>query len=308
MKQPNEDTFLAKWLNNELDKETLNEFEKTNEFKEFTQIINEVDKATVPKYDVDKNFKATLQKIQAQKTTKTHKKPTKVRRLIPSWVYAVASCIVLAFGYMFFFQTTTHTTQIAEKIKIELPDGSVAHLNADSEISYKSFNWDNNRTINLKGEAFFEVETGKTFSVKTTQGTVTVLGTTFNVKDRKELYKVECFEGKVAVVTQKDNVKLTQGDGYSLKNNASKMFKTTEKEPSFINNESVFSATDITEVVTELERQYNITIKGKENLKSAEFSGRFSHNNINNAVKTVFTAMQIPYSVDKNKIIIIKKY
>lgn len=308
MKEQYEDTFFAKWLNNELDKKTLNEFEKTNEFKELSQIVKTVDTAVMPNYDTEKNLIATLHKIQQQKNTTTTTKTTKVKRLIPSWAYAVASCIVVAVGYLFFYQQTTYTTQLAEKLKIELPDGSFAHLNADSEISYKTFNWKNNKVINLKGEAFFNVKKGKTFSVKTKQGTVTVLGTTFTVKDRENEYNVECYQGKVAVVTAKDDIKLTKGDGYSLKNKTSKTYQTKQKEPSFIHNESVFTATDIKEVVAELERQYNIKVKGKEYLKSAKFSGRFTHSDINKAVKTVFTAMQIPYSVDKKRNIIIKKH
>lgn len=309
MNMQNNDTFLAKWLSNELSSSDLNEFEQTDEFKELSQILEAVDNATVPEYDVDKNFEATLKKIQQQKAETPSKQKTKVKRLIPYWAYVAASCIVLFFGYMFFFSQTTHTTQIAEKKEVELPDGSVVLLNADSEISYKTYQFNNDKNLALTGEALFKVKKGKTFSVTTQQGTVTVLGTIFTVTDRATLYKVVCYEGKVAVTTNKDNdIKLSKGQGYILKNNESKNYNTQQKEPSWVNNESVFTATDIKDVIAELERQYKVTVTGKEHLKSAEFSGRFTHSDINKAVKTVFTAMQIPYKIKDKNTIAIQKY
>lgn len=310
MNQEYDDNFLAKWLNNELDEATLNKFEKTKEFKELSQIIDAVDSAKIPEYDVDKNFKATLEKIQQQKAEKPilAQKETKVRRLIPSWAYAAASCVIAFIGYMYFFDHTTYTTQLAEKLQVELPDGSKVHLNADSEITYKTYNWNSNKKVQLKGEAFFDVQKGKTFSVATKQGTVTVLGTTFTVKDRENLYEVACYTGKVGVTTKKDDVKLSKGQGYTLKGDKSKTYNTQESEPSWIKHQSVFMAADIKDVIAELERQYNITVTGKEHLKDVKFSGRFPHKDINRAIKTVFTAMQIPYKVTNKRNIVIKKH
>lgn len=309
MNEQNEDTFLAKWLNNELDQERLTNFEQTEEFKEFNKIIEAVDNAVVPEYDIDKNFEATLKKIQQEKEKNPPKKEVKVKRLIPSWAYAVASCVLIFVGYMYFFNETTHVTKIAQKQEISLPDGSTVFLNADSKISYKTYRFNSDKTINLSGEALFKVQKGNTFSVSTQQGTVTVLGTTFSVTDRNTLYKVICFEGKVAVNSIKDkNIKLSKGEGYLLKNNNSKTYETPQKEPTWVHNESVFTATDIADVIAELERQYTVTITGKEHLKPAEFSGRFTHNDINKAIKTVFSAMQIPYKIKDKNTIVIQKY
>lgn len=305
MKKQFDDTFLAKWLNKELDAETLTKFEKSQAFKEYSQIINTLNTATIPAYNVEKNLKATLQKIKEQKTTKE-----KVRRLIPYWAYAAASCLVLAFfGYLYFFQQTTYSTSFAEQRSFELPDKSKVQLNAGSEITFKTYGWKNDRKINLKGEAFFKVQKGTSFTVNTTQGEVEVLGTSFTVKDRKNHFQVTCFTGKVSVKTiQKEKVILTKGQAYLLQNNKEKKYQIAVENPSWINNQSTFTAVDIKEVINEIERQYNITIKGKENLKSANFSGRFTHNNLNKAIKTVFKAMEIPYKVDKNGNLEIKKY
>ena len=72
--------------------------------------------------------------------------------------------------------------------------------------------------------------------------------------------------------------------------------------------ESDFNEIHVLEVVEELERQFAIQIIGKENLKEAYFSGRFKHDNFSKAVETVFSTMDIPYALDKNGNLTIKKY
>ena len=69
--------------------------------------------------------------------------------------------------------------------QVELPDGSIAWLNAESEISfYESFSG-RERNIELSGEAYFDVESDidKPFVVTAGQVAIEVLGTRFNVKN-----------------------------------------------------------------------------------------------------------------------------
>jgi len=49
----------------------------------------------------------------------------------------------------------------------------------------------------LFGKAYFDVDKGKTFTVKTDLGTVQVLGTRFDVESRDSIFKVVCYEGSV---------------------------------------------------------------------------------------------------------------
>ena len=48
------------------------------------------------------------------------------------------------------------------------------------------------------------------------QGLVEVLGTSFNVKDRDNIFSVSCFTGKVRVTSGSDVVILSAGEGVSL--------------------------------------------------------------------------------------------
>jgi len=300
----NNDTYLAKWLAGDMSDEELIEFKKTNEYTDYKFIVDVMDELETPDYDQQQNFSATLNKISNQ----NQKKTTKVRTLIPSWAYAVAATLVLFLAYSFFFQQTTYQAQLADQTNFQLPDGSEVMLNAGSEIAFKSFNWDSNRTLELTGEAYFKVKKGSKFKVVTKEGTVTVLGTQFTVNSRSNFYNVTCFEGKVKVTSGKLNHILTPGNAISIQDNMATPYKTTEAIPSWTAQESSFNAVAIYEVVTELERQYNITISGKENLKVAYFTGRFPHTNLQQALTTVFDTMEIRYTFDANRNVRIQKY
>ena len=71
---------------------------------------------------------------------------------------------------------------------VELPDGSVVHLNGGSRLSYADGFGRGSREVYLKGEAFFEVASDPEhpFRVLTHNMVVRVLGTTFNVRAYRE--------------------------------------------------------------------------------------------------------------------------
>ena len=92
-------------------------------------------------------------------------------KVIPLWKHTLkyAAVVVFATGYN-------------EQKQISLPDGSSVWLNASSQISYDS---KAPRTLNLEGEAFFDVAKDKEhpFTVETPDNIkITALGTSFNVK------------------------------------------------------------------------------------------------------------------------------
>ena len=302
-----DDTFLARWLTDELTAEELQEFENSEDFEKYAQIVDTLNTAELPEFDVEANFQATLNKLSksAEQTSEPKKK-----RVIPLWSYAAAASVaVIFFAYNFFFTTTTYTTQLAEKTNFELPDGSQVDMNAGSTVSFKKSSWSENRALDLEGEAYFKVTKGSSFTVNTNQGNVTVLGTQFTVNARKNLYHVTCFEGKVLVVTKSnDSITLTQGMSFLQNKNDRKEYTIQATEPSWIHEESSFNDMSIDLVIDDLERQFDITISGKEFIKPALFTGRFSHKDAKLAIQTVFLAMEIPYTMDADGNVVISKY
>lgn len=305
MQQNYDDNFLARWMAGELTTSELAEFQKSEDYAEYAKIIDTLETASFSEPNLEANYAAFQEKIQNESKSKTiEETPSKVKRLIPRWAYAAAAaCVLLFVGYTFMFEETIYTTEIAEQTEFKLPDDSEVRLNADSEINFTKFNWESNRALSLKGEAFFKVKKGATFTVNSNQGEVTVLGTQFSVNSRVDVYMVKCYEGKVQV--QLENNKtfiLTKGKAITLQKGKLEEYTIFESTPEWLSDESSFYNINIKEVVAELERQYGTKIKGKEHLKDVYFSGRFTHKNIEQAVKTVFTAMKIPYKITQKTV------
>jgi ferric-dicitrate binding protein FerR (iron transport regulator) len=95
------------------------------------------------------------------------------------------------------FAAHHHAAANGEMYAFSLPDQSQVLLNAGSQASFKSWDWSSNRAVSLQGEAYFKVAKGQKFTVETNLGSVTVLGTQFNVKARDNRFEVTCYEGKV---------------------------------------------------------------------------------------------------------------
>jgi len=93
-------------------------------------------------------------------------------------------------------------TYTGGKIKIiELPDGSIVHINQKSKLHYPENFSANERIVELEGEAFFDIKKNpqKPFIIKAGNKKIKVLGTSFNVNTNFEGEKVEVYveTGKV---------------------------------------------------------------------------------------------------------------
>jgi transmembrane sensor len=112
--------------------------------------------------------------------------------------------------YKYWNTKTFIATQYGEVKEVQLPDGSIAVLNAHSSISYFTHVRNNRpRQVWLDGEAFFKVKhinkneanvkAAEQFIVITKDLNINVLGTSFNVKKRSSATEVVLATGKVKI-------------------------------------------------------------------------------------------------------------
>ncbi|MEM9931461.1 MAG: FecR domain-containing protein, partial [Bacteroidota bacterium] len=132
------------------------------------------------------------------------------------WTIAAGIGMLILAGWVAYHfgqgdQMVTQMVAVGEKLEEELPDGSVVYANAVTTLSYSPQEWSSARDVQLKGEAFFEVEKGSNFTVNTPQGTVEVLGTSFNVLAREDIFEVICYTGKVRVTAGERTAELSPG-------------------------------------------------------------------------------------------------
>lgn len=276
-----EDYKLAKWLNNELTAEELAEFKQNPDFALYEKIKENSARLKTPAFDQDK----MLSNVVATKKT------TKVVKLKQNWFTRVAAVLVIALGLSFFvvnsFKEKYYGTELTQSVS--LPDNSEVIVNKNSYIEYKTFFWKNNRTIDLKGEAYFKVAKGKTFEVNTNLGKVTVLGTQFNVNAKDNTFEVTCYEGKVKVNYKNQELILTKGMLVIFENDSKTEGKTTLSMPKWASDEIEISFTNqnLKTIITDIENKYNVTIKTNTIATEQLFTGKLPSNNLDVALQII---------------------
>ena len=291
--------LIQKWLDHELNAKELEAFKNLEDYDALTNMDSSLKAFKVPEYDTSSELNAVLKRIDT---------PKAISRTSQNWVRTairIAAVVVICFGvyYSLTLDTTVSTLAANKENNIELPDASTISLNALSSVTFNKHNWNRNREVELEGEAFFKVAKGSKFEVQTKAGTVTVLGTQFNIKQRDNYFEVICYEGKVGVVYQDQQTILLAGDSF-LMMDGKLIAKEKEKlaTPSWLNNESKFTSLPYSIVLEEFERQYNVTINSKNVDVTQLFTGGFSHNNMDVALKAITLPLHVSYSKTKNTI------
>jgi len=223
-----------------------------------------------------------------------------IRRRIPlvRWTVAAAAALALLFWLTSITLTQKVQTEVAENIEFILPELSQVTLNADSRISYKKNTFDKKREIRLEGEAFFKVIKGTTFTVKTTRGDISVLGTSFNVISRLGIFEVSCYTGKVSVTKGNEEKVITAGERVSFEDNTLQQenFTPTEKAP-WTQGKFTFEDQPLSIVIDELERQYDVNVTMANDLKDIRYIGLFEGGNLDTALHTITWPLTLKYEI-----------
>ncbi len=167
------------------------------------------------------NFQNELDSRSAGKllhTIKSRTIGTAVEKKRPVMYYLAAAAAVVAvafFGWQYLvedtdtqkegpaFQARVIANTTEKLMSIMLPDSSRVSLSPKSTLMYKEPFQDGKRTVELKGEAYFEVvkNAQMPFVVESYPLSTTVLGTVFSVKsfEKERQIKVALFKGVVSV-------------------------------------------------------------------------------------------------------------
>ncbi|WP_343743945.1 FecR domain-containing protein [Chitinophaga sp.] len=206
---------------------------------------------------------------------------TPVRRIgLRRWVAAAAVCLLLAgagIGYYFYRYNATQTVYAAygTKKQIILEDASVVTLNGNSSLRYAR-HWRKNspREVWLDGEAYFEVQhlkkdnlplkAGERFLVHIGQVDVEVLGTTFNVKDRRGITTVFLKNGTVKVGANKaEGLVMQPGEETEYHQQERLLIKHSgdaDAAAAWMDNKMVLHNTAVKEIIQALEDTYGYKV------------------------------------------------
>ncbi len=270
--------------------------------KDILKFLEKSAEISLPKFNRSmEDAWARIDELTEEKTDSRHV-------LWRKWVPVAAAIALLMVSSLVIFNKSDlsidHNAGLAESKRVLLPDGSKVILNAGSTISFKE-NWD--RSVNLKGEAFFEVVHGSEFTVETANGTVSVLGTSFNVFDRDDQLKVDCKTGKVKVEIPALGIAeiLTPGFGVVLSEaTANKRKIDTATVGIWTAGEFYFSNQPLKDVFNEIERQFNVSVEADQIVNKRLFSGYFVKSDLNSALQMVCEPLGLGFTVKGSNVTI----
>ncbi|MBV1922507.1 MAG: FecR family protein [Flavobacteriaceae bacterium] len=295
------ETFFAQWMEGEITDSELKKLVSEADYLAFHKLKEGIDALAYLEAPLNKSFSSIQNKIDK-------KRKSKVIKLKRYWVISVAASIILFFGLFSMLNNSNEIiiTSISEQKTIQLLDGSEVVLNADSKLQYDKDSWEENREVELEGEAFFKVEKGSTFTVKTDNGAITVLGTQFNVNSNLDFFEVVCYEGKVQVNNDSNNYLLTQSESFRrINGNSVEQWNTDGEEPTWLDGEISFKSVPLKYVISALEKQYLVKFDTTKINAKTIFTGSFSSNDLEIALQSVFKTMRIDYTKnDKNEYVL----
>lgn len=291
--------YIEKWLTNTLSEQERIAFEQTEDYRKLNRLSSALQSFKAPEFKTQQEF----HRLQLIKNAKQEAKVVSMQWIKP--LLRVAAVLIMMVGVYYIFlsdTTTTVKTLASQKQELLLPDGSSAVLNAGSTLSFNASDWEQHRQVVLEGEAFFKVAKGSRFDVYTTVGSVTVLGTQFNVKSRNNFFEVICYEGKVQVESGDNTVKLFPGDKAGVVKGQwiTKAMAIGEK-PDWMLQESSFESAPFSEVLDEFERQYNVSITTNNVDENQLFTGRFVHTDREKALQAITIPLNLTYALSEDQ-------
>lgn len=293
--------LIKKWLDNELTADELKEFQQLEEYDSYVKLSEKAKFFKAPEFNSSDAYRKLQPVIDEKRASKSNKGLYKI-------IAQMAAAFIIGFSLVtviFSKDMTTVETMASQKETVTLPDNSTVQLNTLSEISYSEKKWKKNRVVNLVGEAYFKVAKGSKFDVETSSGIVSVHGTQFNVKNRENYFEVKCFEGLVSVTIDGNETLLPAGNSLRIVNGNIVENNTDLVGPTWIDNKSSFVSVPLSEVISEFERQYDVSVKTEFNT-DVLFTGTFVHNNKQVALKSIAIPFNLEYTIVNNKIILSK--
>jgi transmembrane sensor len=203
------------------------------------------------------------------------------------------------------------TVQATNTVKADsLPDGSVVTLNKHSQVSYPEKFLSDKRVLQLNGEAFFKVQPDrkKPFEVHTNNVTITVVGTSFNVRSRGDTTEVIVETGVVEVATDKQTVILKAGQkaitGFT-EAILQKQDNTDQLYNYYRSRKFVCEDIPLWKLADKLNEAYDVNIVfGNDTVRNLQLNTTFENQPIDSILNLISRTFNISVAKEKGKIIL----
>lgn len=307
------DTLIAREIEGEISAEEMAQLQSWLEADPANQAYYEALKDTwdltadaysgMPEPDVERNWQRFSENLAAPEPLRV------VTRRNSWWRLAAAAVVILAAAGLAFtlLQRGKETvlTAEADKKTFTLPDGSLVYLNRHSQLSYNTGFGNNNRTVKLEGEAFFDVaaDAANPFIVAAGASQTKVLGTSFVIKAYNDKpVQLDVVTGKVAFSGKKGEkgaLVLTAGNTAILQPDKEPQ-QVQNGDPNFMawkENRLYFNNMPLYKTLTAVENYFNVRfVVTDSSLLTLNYTGTFNNPSLAEVLDVISKAAEVKIS------------
>lgn len=206
----------------------------------------------------------------------------------------------------------TIATPRGGKYQLKLPDGSLVWLNASSSLKFPAAFRGKLRSVELTGEAYFEIAKNAKmpFRVKTIGQTVEVLGTHFNVNAYPDEpgAVTTLLEGSVKILKGTASATLKPGEEAAVLNskngNIAVREADVEEATAWKNGMFQFNQSDIKTIMRQISRWYDVDIAFEGNISTEHYRGKVSRHTDIKQVLQILELSGVKFKIEGKKIIV----
>lgn len=271
-------------------------------------------KNNIPRFDTDvawQKLDARIDKSESARSAKT---------LLYKRMAAAAAIVIVATAGWLIWETSRQWQTIAAVAgnqPVLLPDGSSVLLRKGSTVRYrKDFN-NGQRTINLSGEAFFQVrQNGKyPFSIVTDNAEIKVLGTSFLVRSQRTTDEIVVSTGKVSVTGRREtNASVLLEAGQKLLIQEDKLLAGKVSDSNYIawtTGILDFKNTPLQEALKDVSNYYETTVSLAENVRlgieNIHLTASFRRQSLEQVLEEIQLITGLEVKKDGHKVLLYKK-
>lgn len=254
--------------------------------------------------------------------------PARLNRIGMLWKAAAMFILIAGISSIIYFNNNeselqNFTTGYGNIDTLTLPDKSVVILNSNSKVSYKK-NWNNDgpRELWLEGEAFFDIKhinrgpnikIQEQFIVHAKNISIQVLGTQFNVRERRDKTEIVLQQGSIRISFKSGNesdIILQPGQLITTGDNMQPVVSTTTPEEyiAWKSKKLILTNATLKEIVEYLEDNFGKQIILMEPaLANRKIEGTFKLDNLDDALLFLSKALNLDILQEKNKLFISTK-
>ncbi|MFC6099416.1 FecR domain-containing protein [Olivibacter domesticus] len=202
----------------------------------------------------------------------------------------------------------TISTPYGSEFELTLPDGTNVWLNAGSSLTYPTRFSKHQRSVQLLGEAYFDVAKSKNqpFMVDANGTHIKVLGTQFNVRAYQDEANIKTTLVSGSLLVKSKKIKPgQQAITFSQSENINVHDIDIEEATAWRKGYFFFADEELTTVMNTLARWYNIEVKYSGNLRGKTFGGTISrYEDFHQLLKAIELTGSVHFQVKERRVMV----